>query len=199
LHKSGRRKLAKARAGEKGKFAALATGVPGGKHSAAMASFLIRDATAADLPAINAIYNHYVLHSTATYQTEPSTAAERVEWFAAHGPKHPVTVAEIAGEVVGWGSLSRFHPRAAFSNTVEDSVYLHHERRGQGIGSALLADLVARAERIGHHVIIAAIDAEQPVSVALHARHGFQKAAHLREVGYKFNRWLDVVWMQRML
>ena len=164
-----------------------------------MSRISIRDATIADLPAINTIYNHYVLHSTCTYQTEPSTEAERAEWFAAHGPKHPVTVAVMAGEIVGWGSLSRFHPRAAYGNTVEDSVYLHHERRGQGIGSLLLADLIARAEALGHHCIIGGIDADQKASIALHAKHGFVSAAHLREVGFKFGRWLDVVWMQRML
>ncbi|MBI3880043.1 MAG: N-acetyltransferase [Verrucomicrobia bacterium] len=164
-----------------------------------MGNLLIRDATTADLPAINAIYTHYVLHSTCTYQTEPSTGSERAEWFAAHGPKHPVTVAMLDGEVIGWGSLSKFHPRAAYGNTVEDSVYLRHDRQGQGIGSLLLADLIARAKAIGHHCIIGGIDAEQKASVALHAKHGFVQVAHLREVGFKFGRWLDVIWMQRMV
>lgn len=164
-----------------------------------MSNLLIRTATADDLPAINAIYNHYVLSSTCTYQTEPSTATERAEWFAAHGPKHPVTVAILQGEVVGWGSLSKFHPRAAYGNTVEDSVYLRHDRQCRGIGSQLLGDLISRAKAIGHHCIIGGIDAEQKASIALHAKHGFVQAANLREVGFKFGRWLDVVWMQRML
>ncbi len=164
-----------------------------------MANVLIRDATAADLPAINAIYNHYVLNSTCTYQTEPSTAKEREEWFAAHGPKHPVTVATANGEIIGWGSLSKFHPRAAYGNTVEDSVYLRHDQLGKGIGSQLLADLIERARKLDHHCIIGGIDAEQKASIALHTKHGFAQAAHLREVGFKFGRWLDVIWMQRML
>ena len=163
-----------------------------------MGDVSIRAATPADLPAINRIYNHYVLHSTATYQTVPSTAAERAEWFAGHGEKHPVTVAVIGGSVVGWGSLSRFHPRGAFENTVEDSIYLEADRVGQGIGSAMLADLVRRADALGHRCIIGAIDAAQPASVALHAECGFVEAGRLREVGRKFDRWLDVIWMQRI-
>ncbi len=164
-----------------------------------MDAIQLRDATAADLPAINGIYNHYVLNSTCTYQTEPSTAEERAAWFAAHGPKHPVIVAELDGRVVGWGSLSQFHPRSAYGNTVEDSVYLRHDLLGRGIGSALLGELVRRASAIGHRCIIAGIDADQQASVALHAKFGFVPAARLREVGYKFGRWLDVIWMQRML
>ena len=159
----------------------------------------IRLASESDLAAINDIYNHYVFHSTCTYQTEPGTAEERAQWFAAHGPRHPVTVAELDGRVVGWGSLSKFHPRSAYGNTVEDSVYLHHEWHGRGIGSALLADLIARAQRIGHHTIIGSISADQPASIALHAKFGFVETARLREVGFKFGRWLDVVWMQRMM
>ena len=159
----------------------------------------IRVATAADLPAINAIYNHYVLCSTCTYQTEPSTPAEREAWFAAHGPRHPVTVAEIDGEVVGWASLSRFHARAAYGHTVENSVYVRHDRHRHGIGGALLADSIGRAAGMGHHTILALIDAAQTASVNLHLRHGFLQVAHLREVGFKFGRWLDVVYLQRIL
>ena len=159
----------------------------------------IRPATGDDLAAINAIYNHYVLHSTCTYQEEPSTPEERAAWFAAHGPRHPVTVAEVAGDVVGWGSLSRFHLRSAYRFTVENSVYVRHDLHRRGIGRALLADLIVRARDLGHHTIVAAIDAGQAGSVALHRACGFEAVAHLKEVGYKFGRWLDVVYMQRML
>lgn len=159
----------------------------------------LRPATAADLPAINAIYNHYVLHSTCTYQTVPSTAEERAEWFAAHGEKHPVIVAEESGAVIGWGSLSRFHPRQAYENSVEDSVYLHHEWQGRGVGSIVLAELLRLAEWLGHHTVLGGIDADQAGSIALHAKFGFEKVSHLREVGFKFGRWLDVLWMQKML
>jgi phosphinothricin acetyltransferase len=159
----------------------------------------IRPAAAADLPAINAIYNHYVLHSTCTYQEEPSTESERAAWFAAHGPTYPITVMELDGEVVGWGSLSRFHARSAYRRTVENSVYVRHDRHRHGIGAALMTDLIDRASALGHHTILALIDADQAGSVALHERFGFARAAHLRQVGFKFGRWLDVIYMQKLL
>lgn len=164
-----------------------------------MPELQIRPATPADLDAINRIYNHYVLCSTCTYQTEPETAEARSAWFAGHGPAHPITVAERAGRVIGWGSLSRYHVRAAYGRTVEDSVYVDADHQRQGVGRALLADLVARAMALGHHAIIAGIDAEQPGSVALHASFGFVHVGRLREVGFKFGRWLDVLYMQRTL
>lgn len=159
----------------------------------------VRPATVADLPAINAIYNHYVLLSTCTYQTEPTTEAERVHWFTAHDAKHPVIVAEQVGTVVGWGSLSNFHVRTAYENSVEDSVYIHHEFCGQGLGSLLLAELLRMAEVIGHHAVLGGIDAEQATSISLHAKFGFEKVAHFKEVGFKYGRWLDVIWMEKLL
>jgi phosphinothricin acetyltransferase len=93
----------------------------------------LRDAAAADLPAINDIYNHYVLHSTCTYQEEPETADARRAWFDAHGPAHPVTVAVDDGVVVGWGSLSPYHRRSAYRRTVENSVYVAHTHHRRGI------------------------------------------------------------------
>lgn len=161
--------------------------------------FTIRPATVADLPAINAIYNHYVVHSTCTYQTVPSTEEERVQWYAAHGPKHPVIVAEESGEVIGWGSLSRFHVRQAYENSVEDSIYLRHDCRGRGLGKALLTELLRLAAEIGHHTVLGGADSEQAASIALHEGLGFVKVSHLKEVGFKQGRWLDVIWMQRML
>ncbi|HEY7117630.1 MAG TPA: GNAT family N-acetyltransferase [Tepidisphaeraceae bacterium] len=159
----------------------------------------IRLATAEDLSVINEIYNHYVLHSTCTYQTEPEMMEGRRAWFGAHGVKHPVTVAERDGRVVGWGSLSPFHRRAAYGRTVENSVYVDAAEQRRGIGRALLADLIERARGAGHHTIIAIIDAEQGPSVALHAAAGFGRVALLKEVGFKFGRWLDVIYMQKMV
>ena len=164
-----------------------------------MSSLTLRPATVADLAEINAIYNHFVLHSTCTYQTEPETAEARVAWFANHGPKHPITVGEIGGKIVGWGSLSRFHPRAAYGRTVENSVYVQPNHHRRGIGRALLLDLIERAAALEHHTIIAGIDAEQTASVALHAQAGFVQVGLLKEVGFKFGRWLDVIYMQRIL
>lgn len=160
---------------------------------------LIRLATEHDLVSINEIYNHYVRHSTCTYQEEPETMQDRHKWFEAHGEKHPVTVAVIDDRIVGWGSLSPFHSRGAYRNTIENSVYIHHEMHRRGIGSAILADLIERARAIGHHTIIAGIDGEQTASVAIHARFGFEKVAHLKQVGFKFGRWLDVIYMQLLL
>ena len=159
----------------------------------------IRLAEARDLERINAIYNHYVAHSTCTYQEEPDTLDERRRWLDAHGERYPVTVAEVDGAVVGWGALSPFHPRSAYRFSTENSIYVDREWHRRGIGSRLLADVIARARAIGHHTVVALVDAEQPASVALHARYGFVEAARLRQVGFKFGRWLDVVYMQRML
>jgi L-amino acid N-acyltransferase len=159
----------------------------------------IRPATLADLPAINAIYNHYVLSSTCTYQTVPSTEGERLEWFEAHGDRHPVIVVEEGERAIGWGSLSRLHVRQAFANSVEDSIYLHHDHVGRGLGRKVLLELLRLAEEIGHHTVLGAISADQAGSLALHEKLGFEKVAHLREVGFKLGRWLDVVWMQKML
>lgn len=156
----------------------------------------LRSAGHADLGAINAIYNHSVLYSTATYQTEPSTDAERAAWFAAHGDKHPVIVAEIDGRVVGWGSLSPYHARAAFARTVEDSVYIDKDFHRRGVGRALLTELLKRAQDLGHHRVIAAISGDQEPSLALHESLGFTERGRLTEVGFKFGRWLDVVYLE---
>ena len=159
----------------------------------------IRLAHESDLAAINAIYNHYVLHSTCTYQVTPETDEARLVWFRGHGEVHPVTVAEIDGEVVGWASLNRYHPREAYARTVENSVYIRHDWQRRGIGRALLADHIERARELGHHTILAGISAEQSASIALHEAFGFQKAAHLRELGWKQGHWLDVILMQLIL
>jgi L-amino acid N-acyltransferase YncA len=159
-------------------------------------SYTIRPATEADLTVINDIYNHYVLHSTCTYQEEPETMDDRRRWFERHGGKHPVIVAVADGRVAGWGSLSPYHARSAYRFTVENSVYVHHELHGQGIGSLLLGELIARARDFSHRAIIAGIDGQQTPSVALHSKFHFEKVGHLKEVGFKFNRWLDVIYME---
>ena len=110
-----------------------------------------------------------------------------------------MTVAELSGRVVGWGSLSPFHSRSAYRRTVENSVYVHHEFLFRGIGSAILTDLIKRGKTIGHHAIIALIDSGQPASVALHNKFRFQHAGHLKQVGFKHDRWLDVIYMQLLL
>lgn len=156
----------------------------------------LRPANESDLVAINEIYNHYVLHSTCTYQEEPETKEGRRQWFERHGGLHPVIVAEAGGQVIGWGSLSPFHPRSAFRHTVENSVYVHPGHQDRGIGSLLLQELIVRARQLGHRAIVAAIDAEPSASIALHAKFHFEEVGRLKRVGLKFGRWLDVVYME---
>jgi L-amino acid N-acyltransferase len=159
----------------------------------------IRPATKSDLAAINDIYNHYVLHSTCTYQEEPESLAGREQWFQHHGENHPVIVAVADGKIVGWGSLSAYHPRSAFRFTVENSIYVHPEHHRKGTGALLLQDLIRRARELGHRAIIAAIDGEQAASVALHAKFGFEEVGHMKTLGFKFGRWLDVIYMELVL
>lgn len=161
---------------------------------------ILRDATAADLPAINAIYNHYVLHSTCTYQIDPETLADRQAWFAAHSPdKYPVVVVEQDGQVVGWGSLSRFHGRAGYAPTAEPSVYIAHDFHRRGLGRLILQHLIARARAVQFHSLIGGTSADQAASLALQEALGFVRVGHLKEVGQKFGQRLDVVYTQLML
>ena len=163
------------------------------------AQVVVRPAARPDLAAVNDIYNHYVLHSTCTYQEEPDTIAARRQWLDHHTGKHPVIVAELNDEVVGWASLSPYHPRSAYRRTVENSVYVDHQHHRRGIGSLLLQDLIVRARALGHRAIIAGIDSDQPGSIALHERFQFRKVGHLSQVGFKFGRWLDVIYMELLL
>jgi L-amino acid N-acyltransferase len=170
----------------------------------AMTTPTLRNATAADLPAISAIYNYYVLHSTCTYQLEPETLADRGAWFAMHAPdKYPVIVAELddasGKQVVGWGSISRFHVRAGYDATVEASVYIHHDFHRRGLGRLLLVELITRARTLGYHALIGGASADQTASIALQESLGFKRVGELKEVGRKFDRWLDVVYLQVIL
>lgn len=159
----------------------------------------IRPALITDCAAINDIYNYYVLHDTCTYQTEPDTLAERQAWFERHGGPHPVLVAEEHGEVLAWGSLSGFHPRAGYRFSVEDSLYVRHDRQHRGLGKALLGELLAIAKNQGHHTVLALISADKQHSIALHQSFGFAHAGLLRQAGYKFETWLDVAYLQLIL
>lgn len=164
-----------------------------------MSAVDIRPAVTADLASINDIYNHYVGSSTATYQTRPMSLQDRAAWFAKHDGLHPVIVAERNGTIVGWASLGEFHKREAYRNTVESSVYVRHDQRRLGIGKALLVEILQQARVIGHHTIIASVDSEQSASLVLHEAVGFTRVGRLHQVGYKFGRWLDVIYMQIML
>jgi L-amino acid N-acyltransferase YncA len=159
----------------------------------------IRLAEERDLRAISTIYNYYVERSTCTWEEETESPQERAEWFREHGPEYPVTVVEVDGEVVAWGALSPYRSRSGYRQTVEGSIYVHQEFHRRGIGRAILTDLVQRARDAGHHTIIAAVSADQTASIGLVEAFGFAQVGRLREVGLKFGRRLDVVYLQLML
>ncbi len=160
---------------------------------------VIRPATLEDLKAVRAICNHYVETSTCTFQIEPDTAAERLAWFTNRSPAHPVTVAVLAGEVAGWAALSPWKPRDGYARSVEASVYIRHDTHRRGLGRALMIDLIGRARAAGHHTVIGGACTEMTASLALQESLGFERVAYFREVGRKFGRWLDVVYMQLLL
>jgi phosphinothricin acetyltransferase len=159
----------------------------------------IRVARLADADALREIYNHEVLTSTVTFDLVPRTTDEQREWLQARSGAHVVIVAEDEGEVIGFASLSPFRDRPAYNSTVENSVYVRADRRGTGVGVALLEDLLERAKQHGFHTIIARIVGGHDASIGLHARLGFTEVGLEREVGRKFGRWLDVMVMQRLL
>lgn len=162
---------------------------------------IIRPATRADLPGILEIYNDAVLKTTATYDYEPRTLEHRTQWFEEHQrDNYPVFVAQDgAGRIVGWSALNPFHARMGYRFTSENSVYVAADSRGQGIGKLLLEPLLDAGRARGLHAIIAVIDADNEVSIRLHARFGFEKVGHFKQTGFKFNRWLDVVYMEKLL
>lgn len=159
----------------------------------------LRTATQADLAAIVAIYNDAIRTTTATFDTEEKTLEDRRAWLAAHDAKHPVIVAQVGAEVVGWGSLSAWSDRCAYAATCENSVYVAASARGKGVGKSLLAELVNIARRAGMHTIIARVAAGNPASERLHEAAGFVRIGVMREVGRKFGRLLDVTMYQLML
>ena len=159
----------------------------------------LRDAMESDVGAINDIYNYYVLNSTCTAQTEPEPKEGRERWFIEHTGKYVAIVAEWEGQVVGWGSLSKYHPRFAYWPTAENSVYVRHDMLHHGIGKMILTELIMKARENGFHSIMAVISSEQLASIRLHMLFGFVEVGHLREVELKFNRRLDVTFMQLMM
>jgi phosphinothricin acetyltransferase len=137
--------------------------------------------------------------STVTFDLVARTLAEQRAWLAAREGAHRVLVAEEAGEVIGFASLSPYKERPAYSTSVEDSVYIRRDQQGRGIGRQLLSELVDAARASGFHAVFARIVGGHEASIALHAGLGFELVGTEREVGRKFGRWLDVVVMQRLL
>jgi phosphinothricin acetyltransferase len=160
----------------------------------------VRLATLDDAEAIRSIYNREVMGSMVTFDLVPRTLEDQQEWLRAHAGAHPAVVVEAAdGMVAGFGSLSAYRSRPAYATTVEDSVYVHHEHRGEGVGRQVLAELIRLAEVHGFHSMMARIVGGHEASISLHTGCGFQLVGIEREVGRKFGKWLDVALMQRLL
>ncbi len=164
-------------------------------------SLLIRPSTAADLPAITAVYAHAVLQGTGTFELEPPDLAEMARRRDDVLSKHlPWLVAQQGDRVLGYAYANHFRPRLAYRFCLEDSIYLHQDARGQGVGRLLLTELVSRCEAAGARQMLAVIgDAANLGSVGVHAALGFEHSGVLKAAGWKFDRWLDVVLMQRTL
>jgi len=161
----------------------------------------IRQATVAELPQILAIYNDVIETSTAIYATAPATLADRAEWLEARRNRgYPVLVAVEEGLVAGYSSFGDWRGAwSGYRHTVEHSVHVRAEARGRGVGARLVEALFPLASTMNMHVMIGAIDAANLSSLRFHEKLGFHRAAHFKEVGHKFGRWLDLVFMQKFL
>src|SRR5579872_3922739 len=154
----------------------------------------VREATADDLPGILAIYNEVIANTTAIYNYDPVDLADRAAWFEGRREAgFPVLVAEDGGAVAGYASFGAWRASYGYFPTVEHSVHVRADRRGQGVGRALMEALIERARAMDKHVMIGGIDADNAASIALHTSLGFERVALHREVARKFGRWLDLV------
>jgi L-amino acid N-acyltransferase YncA len=164
------------------------------------AAVFIRDATEADLPAILEIYNDVLLTTTAVYSEVPHTIEMRQIWFNERkSARFPVIVAEEDDEIVGFATYGHFRAWPCYRFTVEHSVYVLRDKRGQGISKILLAEIINHAKAAGKHALIAGVDSENDVSLQLHLKFGFVQVARFKEVGFKFGRWLDLVFLELIL
>ena len=160
----------------------------------------IRDAVESDLPGLLAIYNDVIATSTAVYTYSPVTLEDRTQWWHARlAQGYPVLVAVNESGVQGFSTFGDFRPWPGYRYTVEHSVHVRGDCRGQGVGKELVKALFPRAAALGKHVMIAGVDAANDASIRFHERLGFEKTGHLREVGHKFERWLDLVFLQRWI
>jgi len=158
---------------------------------------VIDNASRQDLPQILAIYNEVIRNSTAVYSEEEFTPARGEAWFDAKmGQGFPMIVARDAVGIAGFGTYGEFRAWPCYRHSVEHSVHVRVDRRGQGVGRALLVELKARAAASAKHVMIAGIDSDNAVSIGLHRSLGFESVGHFREVGFKFGRWLDLTFME---
>jgi len=160
----------------------------------------LREATETDLPQILEIYNEVILNTTSVYSEQPHTLDMRLAWFNERtAANFPVIVAEQNGVIVGFGSYGHFRAWPCYRFTAEHSVYVHKDYRGLGISKLLLKELISRAKNAGLHALIAGVDSDNEISLKLHLAFGFTKVAHFKEVGFKFGRWLDLVFLEFLL
>lgn len=160
----------------------------------------IRPATAADLPGILEIVNHAILYTTANYNYEPQSLAVQQKWFDDKMLLgFPVIVAVQNGEVIGYGAYGTFREKIGYQYTVEHSVYVADSQQGKGVGKLLLAELIRLAKAQNLHVMIGAIDAENAGSIAFHKQFGFVESGVIKQAAYKFDRWLNLLFMQLTL
>ena len=161
----------------------------------------VRPARAEDAEAMRAIYNDAVATTTATMDTEPRSPERQAAWLAVHeGDPYPALVAQSgSGEVVGWASLSPYNPKPGYRPTAETTIYVHRGHQCRGVGTELLRALVAEGERRGFRSLVALITADNEASLRLHARQGFETVGTLRRVARKFDRWIDVTFLQKLL
>jgi L-amino acid N-acyltransferase len=160
---------------------------------------IIRPAVANDAAAIAEIYNEAIGSTTATFDTEPKSAEDRLRWLEEHNERHPVFVAEIDGQVVGWAALTKWSDRPAYDRTAETSFYVAQRFRGAGVGRAMKAKVVEESRRLGFHTLLARVAEGSEASFHINQSFGFQHIGTMKEVGFKFGRWLDVYIMQLML
>jgi L-amino acid N-acyltransferase len=159
----------------------------------------IRNAILPDAAAIASIYNDEVLFGVATFDTEPKDTYNREEWLLQHSDNYPVLVAEINNEVVGYASLSRWSERAAYNHTAELSVYIAKSHRAKGIGKKLIQAILDAGRQAQLHTILSRITEGNETSIYLHQQFGFETIGIMKQVGRKFDRYLDVVIMQKMI
>jgi L-amino acid N-acyltransferase YncA len=165
-----------------------------------MVQIIIRNATLNDLQPMLDIYNEIIMNTTAVFQYHLHTLEQRKEWFAQKEKEnYPVFIAEENNMVVGFSTFGQFRNWQAYKYSVENSVYVKADCRGKGIGKLLLQPLIDAAREMQLHTIIAGIVADNEASIALHKQFGFVEVAHFKEVGYKFDKWLDLKFLQLML
>jgi L-amino acid N-acyltransferase len=163
-------------------------------------TFTIRDAQESDLPGLLEIYNEVIANSTAVFSHTAATLEDRREWWLGRvAMGYPVLIAMQASQVLGFATFADFRSWSGYRFTVEHTVHVRHDVRGRGIGRELLIQLLPRAATLGKHVMVAGVDAANAASIRFHERLGFEQVGRLREVGFKFGRWLDLIFLQRWI